>query len=85
MGTPRKIPILTSAIRATEPAIQHRLELAQFETIEVLAEAENINSSYVFRLLRLTLLALEIVEAILDSRRPERISLPGLMKPLPTV
>ncbi len=33
------------------------------------------------RLLRLTLLAPDIVEAILDGRQPEGMTLPGLMEP----
>ena len=42
-----------------------------------------VNSSYVSRLLRLTLLAPDIVEAILDGRQPEGVTLPGLMEPSP--
>ena len=41
---------------------------------------EKINSSYVSRVLRLTLLTPDIVEAILDGRQPDRMTLPGLMK-----
>ena len=48
-----------------------------------MAAAEKINSSYVSRLLRLTLLAPDIVEAILDGRQPENVTLPGLMQPFP--
>jgi hypothetical protein len=33
--------------------------------------------------LRLTLLAPDIVEAILDGRQPEGMTLPGLMAPFP--
>jgi hypothetical protein len=47
-----------------------------------LAAAEKINSSYVSRVLRLTLLAPDI-EAILDGRQPERVTLPRLMRPFP--
>ncbi len=43
------------------------LESARFATIDELAAAERINSSYVSRVLRLTLLAPDIVEAILDD------------------
>ncbi len=32
-------------------------------------------------MLRLTLLAPDIVEAILDGRQPEEMTLPGLMEP----
>jgi hypothetical protein len=42
-----------------------------------------INESYVSRVLRLTLLAPDIVEAILDGRQPERMTLPGLLKGVP--
>ena len=43
------------------------------------ASAEKINESYVSRVLRLTLLAPDIVEAILDGRQPTEMTLPGLM------
>jgi hypothetical protein len=33
--------------------------------------------------LRLTLLAPDIIEAVLDGRQPERMTLPGLMEPFP--
>lgn len=59
---------------------QRMLESGQFATIKDLAAAEKINSSYVSRVLRLTLLAPDIVEAILDGRQPEGVTLPELMK-----
>lgn len=46
-----------------------------------LAATEKIDSSYVSRLLRLMLLAPDIVEAILDGRQLEGMTLPGLMEP----
>ncbi len=58
------------------------LESGRFATITELAAAENINASYVSRILRLALLAPEIVEAILDGRQPDGMTLPGLMQPL---
>jgi len=39
---------------------------------------------YLGRILMLTLLALDIVEAILDGRQPEGMRMPGLMKPFAT-
>ncbi|WP_233256239.1 hypothetical protein [Falsiroseomonas bella] len=71
-------------IKAVARAFRWRrmLETGRFATINELAAAEKINSSYVSRVLRLTLLAPDIVEAILDGRQPEGMTLPGLMEPL---
>jgi hypothetical protein len=52
-----------------------------FATVEEIASAEKINASYVGRVLRLTLLAPDIVEAILDGRQPAEITLAVLMRP----
>ena len=52
-------------------------------TVDEIARAEGINPSYVSRILRLTLLAPDIVEAILDGRQPPALSLARLMKPFP--
>ena len=57
------------------------LEIGVYGTIEEIAAAEKINSSYVSRLLRMTLLAPSIVEAILDGRQPAEMTLAGLMAP----
>jgi hypothetical protein len=56
------------------------LEAGQFGTISELAAAEKINASYVSRVLRLTLLAPNVVEAILEGGQPAEMTLPGLMK-----
>ena len=56
------------------------LENGSYSTIKELAVAEKINASYLCRVLRLTLLAPEIVEAILDGRQPEGMTLPGLLQ-----
>ena len=56
------------------------LETGRYGTIDELAAAEKINSSYVSRLLRLTLLAPDIVHAIMDGRQLEGMTLPGLME-----
>ena len=68
-------------IKAVARAFRWRrmLESGRFATIDELAAAEKINSSYVSRVLRLTLLAPDIIEAILDGRQPEGVTLPGLM------
>jgi hypothetical protein len=61
--------------------VRKQLESGTYETIEELAAAEKINSSYVSRILRLTLLAPPIVEVILDGRQPTEITLAVLMRP----
>ncbi len=59
------------------------LETGDFATIEEIAEAENINPSYVSRVLRMTLLAPEIVEAILSGRQPEGLTMARAMRAFP--
>jgi len=73
----------TTLVKAVARAFRWRrmLEAGRYGTIDELAAAEKINSSYVSRLLRLTLLAPAIVEAILEGRQPEGMTLPGLMEP----
>ena len=56
------------------------LEDGSYSTITELAAAEKINASYLCRVLRLTLLAPDVVEAILDGRQPEWMTLPGLIE-----
>jgi hypothetical protein len=75
----------TTLVKALARAFRWRrmLESGRVATINELAAAEKINSSYVSRVLRLTLLAPDIVEAILDGRQPERMTLPALMEPFP--
>ena len=71
-------------IKAVARAFRWRrmLESGRFGTINELAAADKINSSYVSRVLRLTLPAPDMVEAILDGRQPEGMTLPSLMEPL---
>ena len=52
-------------------------------TLEDLARAKGMHSTYVSRLLRLTLLAPEIVEAILDGRQPAGLQLDDLLERFP--
>ena len=59
------------------------LETGHFATIQEIAEAENINPSYISRLLRMTLLAPEIVEAILAGTQPAGLTRAKVMKPFP--
>jgi hypothetical protein len=59
------------------------LESGECGSITELAAAERIDRSYLCRVLRLTLLAPEIVEGIMDGRQPEGVTLPALMKGFP--
>jgi hypothetical protein len=43
-----------------------------------MAKAEKVDRAYIGRALNLTLLAPEMVEAILDGREPEGVTLPAM-------
>jgi hypothetical protein len=60
------------------------LEHGVYASITDLAAAEQINQSYVCRVLRLTLLGPNLVETILDGRHPSRLQLRTLLKPFPS-
>jgi hypothetical protein len=55
----------------------------EFSTIAELAEREGIAPSYMTRVLRLTLLAPDIVEAILDGRQRPEVTLAQALEPFP--
>jgi hypothetical protein len=58
------------------------LELGDFASIAELAEREGIASSYMTRVVRMTLIAPEIVEAILDGTQGPELTLAGLLEPV---
>ena len=59
------------------------LESGEFATVAELAEREGIAPSYMTRVLRLTLLAPEIVEAILDGKQGPEVTLARVLEPFP--
>lgn len=59
------------------------LESGEFTTIAELAEHERIAPSYITRVLRLTLLAPDIVEAILDGRQSASLQREAFLRPMP--
>jgi len=59
------------------------LESGEFATIAELAEREVIAPSYMTRVLRLTLLAPDIVEAILDGKQGPEVTLAQVLEPFP--
>lgn len=76
-STPSTQPALVLAL-----ARAHRwkalLESGKYRSIDDLARAVNMDSSYVGRLLRLTLLAPDIIQAILRGEEPSGLSLEKL-------
>ena len=59
------------------------LEEGTHGSVSEIAEAEKIDRSYVNRLLRLTLLAPDIQETILDGRQPKALQLEELTRAMP--
>ena len=61
------------------------LDSGEFTTIAELAEREGIAPSYMTRVLRLTLLAPDIVEAILEGKHGPDVTLARVLEPFPVV
>jgi len=82
---PARAQVDSAMVKALARAFRWRrlLEAGAYATIDELAAAERINPSYVSRLLRLTLLAPTIVEAILDGRQSKKMTLATIMEPFP--
>ena len=59
------------------------LESGEFATIAELAEREGIAPTYMTRVLRLTLLAPDIVEAVLDGKQRPEMTLASVLEPFP--
>jgi hypothetical protein len=82
-------PVITATridstlVKALARAFRWRrmLESGVVSTVDEIAVREKINKSYVSRVLRLTLLAPEIVGAILDGRQPSDMTLALVMQP----
>jgi len=85
LAAPRCRHIDNAMVKAIARAFRWRemLENGTYATIAEIAVAESINESYVGRLLRLTLLAPDLVEKILNGRQHAKITLATLMQPFP--
>ena len=81
-GLPR--PTDNTLVKAVVRAFRWKrmLDSGAFATIAELAEREGIAPSYMTRVLRLTLLAPDIVEAILDGRQGPEVTLAQVLEPL---
>jgi hypothetical protein len=78
-------PVVSTLVKALARAHRWKdmLESGAYASVTDLARAEKINDSYVCRMLRLTLLAPEIIEAILGGTQPPTLSLAISMRWLP--
>ena len=80
-AAPRRLD--SALVKALARAFRWRklLETGVYITVGEIAAAEKVNPSYISRVLRLTLLAPDIVEAILDGRQPPKMTMAVLMQP----
>jgi hypothetical protein len=78
----RADPALVKAL-ARAFRFQRLLDEGRYASISEMAAAERIERGYLGSLLRLTLLAPDIVEAILDGKQPPKLGLPTLMEAFP--
>jgi hypothetical protein len=84
-GAPPRPRIDNTLVKALARAHRWKrlLEEGKYASLAELAKAEKINTSYLSRILRVTLLAPDIVEAILDGRQPEELTLTAVLEPFP--
>src|SRR4030081_1158659 len=73
--------LVKAVVRA--PRWRQMLEGGQYASSAEWAKAEKVNDSYLSRILRLTLIAPDLIEAILTGRQPSTLQLDDLLKPLP--
>ncbi len=80
----RADPALVKAL-ARAFRYQRLLDEGRYASITEMAAAERIERGYLGSLLRLTLLAPKIIEALLDGQAPNGNALPALLQPFPEV
>jgi hypothetical protein len=59
------------------------LDEGTYASVSDIARSEKLDRTYIGDVLRLTLLAPQLVEAIVEGQQPEGVTLPGLLKPFP--
>jgi hypothetical protein len=79
----RADPALVKAL-ARAHRWQRMLDTGLYTSISEMAAAEQVDRGYLGRVLQLTLLAPDIVEAILDGRQPGDLGLPALVGSIPS-
>jgi hypothetical protein len=86
---PAAVPTRTRAdpalVKALARAFQYQrlLDEGRYASISEMAAEEEVDRGYLGRILQLTLLAPDIVDALLDGRQPSELGLPALMEPFP--
>ena len=81
--TGRRVAVDNTIVKALGRAHRWRamLESGEYGSMTELAKAETINLSYLCRVLRLTLLAPDIAEALLDGS--SQLQLSDILRPIP--
>lgn len=82
--TGRRLVVDNTIVKALGRAHRWKamLEASDYGSMTELAKAEKINLSYLCRVLRLTLLAPDIVEALLDGKHIGQLQLTDLLGPI---
>lgn len=82
---PKRATVDNTVVKALARAFRWKkmLESGEFATIADLAEREGIASSYMTRVIKLTLLAPDVVEAILDGTHGPDVTLARVLEPFP--
>lgn len=85
VGAPQQRKPDNTLVKALARAFRWKrmLDSGEFASVAELAEREGIAPSYMTRVLRLTLLAPDIVEVILGGRQAPEVTLARLLEPLP--
>ncbi len=81
--SPTQEPLVTALARAFH--WQELIDSGKYASVTDLADALDVDRSYVSRIMRLALLAPDIVQAIVDGREPSGLSLEMLVKKMPMV
>jgi hypothetical protein len=83
--TGRRVVVDNTIVKALGRAHRWKamLESGEYGSMTDLAKAEKINLSYLCRVLRLTLLAPDITEALLDGKHNCQFCLADLLRPIP--
>ena len=81
--TSRSDPVLVKAL-ARAFRYQRLLDDGRYASISEMAEAERIDRGYLGRILQLTLLPPDIVQAVIDGSQPAELGLSRLLESLST-